>query len=146
MLFQPRQTSQFAGRRLLFLGLAIFVIARQLTWSLVNPLFQAPDEVAHIQMASQMDRHDLAFYRLSDPTTDLSNDAVQDWIHEERRQLCGTECCLRFRPPGHFGLLHLPEQGSDWTVEEKIAGRVGSLGPRPRAQEVLQADCALAPI
>ncbi len=87
MLVQPRQTPQFAGRRLLFLGLAIFVIARQLTWSLVNPLFQAPDEVAHIQMASQMDRHGLAFYRLSGPTTwndvAASYDFNEDWYQQK---------------------------------------------------------------
>jgi len=76
------------GARLLpLVGLFLFVIARQLTWSLTNPLFQGPDEVVHIQMVGQLDKHGLSFYRLPSPVTwrdlESSYDFHQDWYRQK---------------------------------------------------------------
>ena len=42
---------------------------RQLAWMLTVPMFQAPDEVVHLQMAAQMDRHGVSFYTTESPST-----------------------------------------------------------------------------
>ena len=108
------------------LAILMLLLLRQLAWSYTSPLYQAPDEVAHLQMAAQLDRHGLDFYRIERPIAwnnfEASTDFRDDYYTQkgliwqlDRRQLFNPGS--RFAP-GESERLHVPvsrEPFREWT-------------------------------
>lgn len=63
-----------------------FLVTRFFLWAHVNPMFQGPDEPAHLAMIAQLDRNNFAHYRNTSATTWLefedSFDYKGDYYHQ----------------------------------------------------------------
>jgi hypothetical protein len=92
------------------------LLLRQLVWSFTSPLYQAPDEVAHLQMAALLDRYGLSYYGTQAPVAwrnfEASPDFRDDYYSQkgliwalDRRQAFSADS--RFAP-GERERLHAP--------------------------------------
>ena len=96
--------------RMFFVVLFSFLVVRQSLWALINPMFQAPDETAHLLMVAQIDKNGLGFYKDQNATVWKSFESSVHF-HEDYYRQKGIEARADRIPP------YVPR--SRWASQEK---------------------------